>query len=278
MNDRVTPVLDPAVLAYYKWRSEQSRLERGVSQIEGVRTRHLIERHAPPPPVTALDVGGAAGAYASWLAAAGYAVHLVDPVPRLVEEARRRNGTLTRPVASIELGDARALERPSASVDVVLMLGPLYPLTTPHDRAQALAEGARVLRAGGILFAAAISRWASALDGLVRDMLGDPQFARRWSVPSARVSTAIPPSVTGCSPRPTSTSRTNYRAEVIAAGFEMIGLYGLEGPARMFPDFDERWADPRRREDMLRIAELVEAEPSLLGLSGHLLAVARKPQ
>jgi len=65
--------------------------------------------------------------------------------------------------------------------------------------------------------------------------------------------------------------------EVRSAGFELVGVYGIEGPARTFADFEERWADPRRRAGMLRIAALVEAEPSLLGLSGHLLAVARKP-
>jgi hypothetical protein len=44
----------------------------------------------------------------------------------------------------------------------------------------------------------------------------------------------------------------------------------------MLADFDERWSDPRRRGDMLRVARLLESEPALLGLSPHLLAVARK--
>ena len=35
----------------------------------------------------------------------------------------------------------------------------------------------RVLKPGGQLFAAAISRWASALDGLARDLFQDPRFA-----------------------------------------------------------------------------------------------------
>src|ERR1043166_7436835 len=83
--------IDPAVTEYYERAPEESRLEQGAFQLEQVRTRELIERHAPPPPATALDVGGAAGAYAFWLAERGYAVHLIDAVPRLVEEARRRS-------------------------------------------------------------------------------------------------------------------------------------------------------------------------------------------
>ena len=45
----------------------------------------------------------------------------------------------------------------------------------------------------------------------------------------------------------------------------------------MLPDFDERWNDVQRRAGMLRIAEMVESEPSLLGMSPHILAVARRP-
>lgn len=274
--DSQLPELDPAILGYYNRRAEETRLERGLSQLEAERTRQLIARHAPPPPASVLDVGGAAGAYASWLAEQGYTVHLIDAVPRLVEEARRRNATLARPIASVTVGDARALEVASGSADVVLLLGPLYHLTTLEDRAAALAEAVRALRPGGVLFAAAISRWASAFDGLVRDALEDPEFAARVDRavrdgqhrnPSARDGLFT----TAYFHRP-----EELRAEVVAAGLEVINLYGVEGPARMLADFDERWADARRREDMLRLAALVEAEPSLLGLSGHLLAVARK--
>jgi hypothetical protein len=45
----------------------------------------------------------------------------------------------------------------------------------------------------------------------------------------------------------------------------------------MLPDFDERWDNPPRRAGMIRIAEMVESEPSLLGMSPHILAVARRP-
>ena len=61
-----------------------------------------------------------------------------------------------------------------------------------------------------------------------------------------------------------------------AAGLEVAEPFGLEGPARMLADFDARWADSRQRADLLWAAELVEAEPALLGLSSHILAVARK--
>jgi hypothetical protein len=55
------------------------------------------------------------------------------------------------------------------------------------------------------------------------------------------------------------------------------GVYGLEGPGWFLSDVDARLADPRRRRDLLQVARMLEAEPSLIGASAHLLAVARKP-
>jgi SAM-dependent methyltransferase len=277
MDDDSPAGLDPAIRAYYDLAPEEGRLEVGPFQLEALRTRELIERHAPRPPAVVLDVGGAAGAYAAWLAGLGYTVHLVDAVPRLVAEARKRSAALPRPIASCDVGDARALSFPTASTDVVLLLGPLYHLTAATDRAGALAEAARVLKAGGLLFAAAISRWASALDGLARDLFEDARFTAiveqdlrdgQHRNPTARVDYFT----TAYFHRP-----DELRAEVVQAGLIVEGVYGLEGPAWMLPDFDDRWADARRRSDIVRVARALESEASMIGVSAHLLAVARKP-
>src|SRR2546425_749697 len=65
-----------------------------------------------------------------------------------------------------EVGDARVLRAGDGSVDAVLLLGPLYHLTDRAERLQALDEARRVVRQGGPVFVAAISRFASLLDGL----------------------------------------------------------------------------------------------------------------
>jgi len=271
------PSLDADVLSYYTRRAEESRLDRGLSQLERIRTQELIARHAPATPATFLDVGGAAGAYAFWLADAGYIVHLVDPVPRLIDEARVRNAGAHRPLHSITVADARALTQSTGIADSVLLLGPLYHLTTAVDRNQALAEARRVLRPGGILFAAAISRWASVLDGLVHDTLAAPDFAAAADRAAHDGQHRNPTARDGLFTTAYFHKPDELRDEIVAAGFDIIALYGVEGPARMFADFDARWANGRQRAEMLRIASLVETEPSLLGLSGHLLLVARQP-
>jgi len=271
------PRLDPAIAAYYDRAPEESRLEHGAFRLEEARTRELIERHAPPPPAAVLDVGGAAGAYALWLAERGYDVHLMDASPRLVAEASRRSAHATRALASCRVGDARALDAPDGSVALVLLLGPLYHLVEADDRRTALGEAARVLAPGGVLVAAGISRWASALDGLARGLLSDARFAEiverdvrdgQHRNPTERLDYFT----TAYFHRP-----DELRAEVEGAGLAVEGLYGVEGPGWILPDVVERWSEPERRAALLRVARLLEAEPSVLGCSAHLLAVGRKP-
>jgi ubiquinone/menaquinone biosynthesis C-methylase UbiE len=268
---------DSTIAEYYRQAPEERRLEQGPFLLEALRTRELIERHAPAAPATVLDIGGAAGAYALWLAEAGYTVHLLDPVPRLVAEAQRRSATHPRPLASAQVGDARTTMFPDASADIVLLLGPLYHLTAAQDRARALDEAARVLKPGGRLFAAAISRWASALEALVHDLFQEPQFAAiveqdvrdgQHRNPTGRLDFFT----TAYFHRP-----EDLRAEVLAAGLLIDGLFGIEGPGWILPDVATRLADPHRRTDLLRVARTLESEPSVLGTSAHLLVVAQKP-
>ena len=276
MSQHPPPSVDPSVTDYYEQAPEEERLGQGAFVLEELRTREIIERYAPRPPATVLDVGGAAGAYALPLANAGYTVHLVDASPRLVAEADRRSAGSRERLASCRVGDARALDFADECAEIVLLLGPLYHLTQPSDRARALSEARRVLKPGGRLFAAGISRFASALDGLSRDALRDPQFAAIVERDLREGQHRNP------------TGRLDYfttayfhhpdelRAEVSDAGLTFEGLYGLEGPGWLLPDVEARIADPRRLGDLLRVARALEAEPSVLGISAHLLAVARK--
>jgi ubiquinone/menaquinone biosynthesis C-methylase UbiE len=270
-------VLDSSIADFYERAPEEARLEHGAFLLEGARTRELIQRYTPPPPGTVLDIGGAAGVYALWLAAAGYQVHLIDPVPRLVSEAARRSAASPRPLASCRVGDARAVEWPDASADLVLLLGPLYHLTERADRVRALREARRVLRPGGRVLAAAISRAASALDGLSRGLLDDPRFA------------AIVARDLADGQHRNTTERMDYfttayfhhpeelAGEVVEADLEVHGVFGIEGPAWLLPDIAERMQDEPRRAQVLLVARLLEAEPSVLGTSAHLLAVGTRP-
>jgi len=264
------------VLDYYDRFPEESRLASGPFQLEFERTKDMLTRLLPPAPARVIDVGGAAGAYSAWLAEHGYDVHLIDATPRLVAKARARNAALNKPIASISLGDARALPEPDGSAAAVMIMGPLYHLPSSSDRLTALREAHRVLTSPGTVVAVGISRYASALDGLARKLALDPQFVRIRNQDL----------IDGQHRNPTNTLdyfTTAYfhrpedlRAELEEAGFSEVEVMGVEGVAWMFADFESRWADEPLRQDILNIARALEAEPSIVGASAHLLGIGRK--
>lgn len=62
--------------------------------------------------------------------------------------------------------------------------------------------------------------------------------------------------------------------EIGQAGFTGLTIYGVEGPG--WP-LRQEWADPVRREHILFAARAAETQPSLTGVSNHLIAAATKP-
>ena len=168
--------LSDEILAFYRQTQETGRLAANAKgQLEFVRTQEIITRYLPAPPAIVLDIGGGSGPYACWLAKAGYEVHLVDPVDLHVEQAKEASDQQPdHPIASVSLGDARELRFSSKSADALLLLGPLYHLIDKNERLVALGEAYRVLRTGGVMIAAGISRFASLLDSFSEDRLGNP--------------------------------------------------------------------------------------------------------
>jgi ubiquinone/menaquinone biosynthesis C-methylase UbiE len=263
---------DREFLAHYEQGVELHRLESGTSRLEFARTKELLERFLPSSPASVLDVGGGPGFYARWLADAGYSVHLIDPVPLHVERAMVVSSEAGNPF-TVAQGDAGRLEQADASWDAVLMLGPLYHLTDREDRTRALAEAERVVRRGGVVAAAAISRFASLLDGLVNAHLGDSEFDSiveqdlregQHRNPTDRLEWFT----TAYFHHP-----NELRLEFEQAGLRLEALFGIEGPGWLLPDLLD---DPKGWENALRAARAVEEEPTMLGVSGHLLAIGRR--
>jgi ubiquinone/menaquinone biosynthesis C-methylase UbiE len=265
------------VVAFYGQGLERERLASGSGALEFARTQALLERYLPPSPATIADVGGGPGRYAIWLTERGYRVHLVDPVPLHVEQARLAARALPGiALASAEVGDARELPLVDASADAVLLLGPLYHLTERPDRVRVLLEARRVCRPGGVIIAAAISRFASTLDGLREGYLLDPKFA----------AVAAADRVDGRHRNPTGdpayfTTAYFHHPDELARECEAAGLthtltVAVEGPGWFLPDLDARLADERRRAVLLDALAALEVEPTLLGMSAHLLTIAHR--
>ena len=269
--------LPPEVLEHYASGYESQRLLGGSSRIELVRTQELILRYVPPPPAVIFDVGGGPGMYACWLARQGYEVHLIDAHPLHVELARQASQAQPEaPLAEIVIGDARSLKRPDTSVDVVLLLGPLYHLTERPDRLKALREAHRILRPGGILFAVGISRFTSVLDGLRQGFLDDPAFVQIVERDLTDGQHRNPMNHPDYFTTAFFHDPKELETEVEESGFQYEKTLPIEGPLWLSSYATENFNDPGRRELYLMLMRRLEEEPSLLGVSAHLLVVARK--
>jgi SAM-dependent methyltransferase len=219
-----------ALIAVYEAGDEDGRLAKERNWVEWERTCEVLGRWLPGAPGRILDVGGASGRYASWLSGLGYGVHVVDPVPRHVAQARARG------LEAFE-GDARDLGYPDGWADAVLLLGPLYHLPQATDRARALAEAARVCAPGGVVVAAAMSRWAKPAEYAARNTLSDDEVQRHM----LRLLDQ------GHDADGNAFDQTSYnhdpdqlRGELIDAGLVDIDVVGVEGPLGSFARQDPR--------------------------------------
>ncbi len=266
------------VAAHYASGYEACRLHAGTGNLDRERSRELLQRFLPPAPAVIMDVGGGTGGHATWLAQQGYTVHLVDITPlhvKLAKEASRQQTDAA--LASAIIGDACSLSWKAETAAAVLLFGPLYHLTDEKDRLAALQEVYRVLKPGGVLLAVGISRFASTFDGLRQGYLKDEQFAEIVTQDLKNGQHRNP------THHPMYFMETFFHhpaelhQEVAQTGFAVRGIYGVEGPGWLLPDFEEWWNQPQYRERLLQIARTLETEPSLLGVSAHLIAVANKP-
>jgi SAM-dependent methyltransferase len=264
-------MVDADMRRYYGRGGELTRLSAGIGRLEFLRTADVLRRTLPPAPARILDVGGATGVYARPLAAAGYQVHLIDPMPDHVAHASALPGV------TAAVGAARELAEPDASVDAVLMLGPLYHLTDRADRVRAWREAARVVKPGGVVVAAVITRFAEIFDGFISGYADDDTFNRIVDVTMATGEHRNIAERTWFSTayfhRP-----EEVEPEAVEAALHVERLLGVEGPMWLTGNTVDEWlTDEARTAHLLHRLRQIEAEPSLLGASSHLLAVARRP-
>jgi len=265
-----------AVQKFYAQGFEETRLESDDNKLERARTFELLERFLPAAPATVHDIGGGPGVYALWLAARGYKVNLLDLTPLHVEQVLAAAENAGVKLESTTVGDARALPYPDSSADAVLLLGPLYHLTERSDRLKALEEAYRTLKPGGVLCAVSINRFSGSFDGLFLERYADPDY-RSLSDRSLHDGQHRNPEGKSYFTTAFFHHPLELKAEVEAAGFEVEALVGIEGPGWLLRDFDAYWFESAKREWVLHLARALESEPTLLGVSAHVMAVGRKP-
>jgi SAM-dependent methyltransferase len=263
--------IDRRVTRRYESTDEDARLWLpGKGDLVRLRTWDIFERFLPPSG-RVIDVGGGPGTHAAHLAAEGYDVTLVDPVPGHVELATKRAGDGSAPSFEARLGVASDLPADDGSVDAVLLLGPLYHLVDRADRLGALAEARRVLRPGGRVLAEVICRHALVIDATLKDRLDSPTT---WSDFECNIDTGLsqdPANVADGSFWAYFHRPDELRRELMDAGLDDIELVAVEGYAWLLGDLETRMA---HHEQLLRAVRLTESEPSMLGCSAHVIGAA----
>ena len=219
------------------------------------------------------DIGGGPGRYTDWLIDAGYTVIHRDVVPHHVDQVRAKHGD----TVDTAVGDVRSLDLADASVDAMLCLGPLYHLPEEADRRRAIAEAARVTKSGGVLYVAAIGRWAARLQGILVDQLyvETPDAADRLAETEH---TGLIPAIFEGAFTGYTHSPDQLRSEMDRPDMALEAIVAVEGPATMFCDniVAERLANNVDRAVLLDCLRAVESIPDLLGMSGHLLGIAHR--
>jgi SAM-dependent methyltransferase len=266
--------IDPALHEHYARGEERDRLTEARGMLEFERTTEIVLRQLPAPPSVVADIGGGPGRYAPWLAERGHRVEHRDLMPLHVDQLR---AVADPSQITTAVGDARDLDLDNSVADAVLLLGPIYHLRRRDQRLRALREAWRIVRPGGPVFVAAISRWAPRLDGELRLQLYKSLPTTREQVPLVERTGWMPPlfpgSFSAYCHRP-----QQLRAELSGAGFRVLDLVAVEGMGLVLHDLGQRLADPLDRAVVLDAARATERVPELLGIGPHLLATAVRPE
>ena len=264
------------VKKFYSNGAEKNRLELDIFKLEGIRTKEIISRFLTKPALNILDVGGGAGYYSFWLSSLGHNVSLVDLSPENIALADEHAKQHQLYLKACETGDVTNLNFAEEQFDIVLLLGPLYHLTEEEERIQSLREVKRVLKTGGILLAAVISRYASLIDGLKRNLINDDQFEK---ILINDLQTGIHLNETGNPEYFTSAffhTPFQIKNEIIKSDLKFDRLIGIESVGWIIDDFNERSKDERYMNKIKAIVNLVESNEDLISMSPHIMAVAGK--
>ena len=185
-----------------------------------------------------------------------------------IEEAKKNGETHKDfPLARYEVGDARKIDVPDSSIDVVLFFGPLYHLDE-ENRQIALKEAYRVLKPDGMILAQGVSKYCTLFNAYFDGKIKDQKMALEIKntlktndlvYKSAKFYTHTP---------------GELKSEIEDAGFSKVEVLAIEGLGKWIDD--EYFEDERQREQLLEFLEITQFDSSIMGVSSHIMAIGQK--
>ncbi|MBN2391635.1 MAG: methyltransferase domain-containing protein [Anaerolineae bacterium] len=243
-----------------------------ITRIERLINTYCLERYLPATG-RILDAGSGPGRYAIAMARQGYQVVTFDLVAEMLHlgQSKIAEAGVSGNVAATQ-GNLIALPYADDVFDAAINLGaPLSHITDGGARLAVVGELVRVVRPGGIVFLTGLQRLAGYrsavywMDEDYFDQMMTPVQRARGIYDGSQVWYNFAPD--------------ELQNLVLDAGLQIVDCVGCQGLANHLPiDHLERLeTDPERW--VVWKALLLETcnEPSIVGISNHLLVVARKP-
>ena len=261
-----------AVLDFYESYNENERIFR--DSLEFIRTKDIISRNLPENPIKIIDLCGASGHYAYWLAEMGHEVHLTDLSPKHIRQAKDNEKNYKAKLASITCCDARSLNCADNSFDMVLLMGALYHLQEKEDRLLCLNECRRILKNKGIAVFSYISRHSAMLDGFVSGFIANADI----NLTDEKLLTGKhnnPENKNGNFTTAYLHTTSDIYTELSHANFSGIVLYAIEGFGGLI-NWKEYIHDAKKSEKLLYYLRKTEQNMEMIGVSFHQLAICRK--
>ncbi|HBD95758.1 MAG: hypothetical protein A2015_04195 [Spirochaetes bacterium GWF1_31_7] len=153
---------------YYNENAEQEWRRFDEHPVEFEITKRILGKYMPESPAKVIDIGGGPGRYALWLSSKGYDVTLFDLAEANIDYAKKEANKQNIILNDYIVGNAIELDFyvTDKKYDVVLLMGPLYHLTSESDRKRAVEQALSVLKENGIIIASFISGYAPIIDVL----------------------------------------------------------------------------------------------------------------
>ena len=269
--------MSQSVKAYYNANAqrEQERLDLPLCRIEFESTLWLIDKYFPKQG-RICDIGSGTGRYSIELLHKGYQVSLFDLSDQELKLAETHLQKQGFSADQLITGDARDLSVfDSNTFDAALLLGPLYHIVEPAERAQVLQELKRILKPNAVAILAYLNSWGLIKTGVsdfpdwykdisfLRSMLLEHTFSVHqlsgftecyWSTPAAALK------------------------EVKDAGLELISYAGAESFTGGMGGLIERLAvdHPEAYQNIVKVAaEMCELD-QYRDSTDHIHIIARK--
>jgi ubiquinone/menaquinone biosynthesis C-methylase UbiE len=264
------------VIDYYSKFDEWGRLDR--EPLEFTVNWHYMQQYLPPAGEV-LDNGAGPGKYTMELARHGYRVTLTDLTPALVDLAKGKaeEHGLTDRITGFHVRNAVDLHGiADESYDAALMMGPLYHLQKEEERSAAVTELHRVTKRNGIVFVAAQTR--------MRMLLTSLSYPEAWrpNDSMAALERFIADGTFNHQDQGRFTGAYYFNVGEIMPymerfGFETMDLVGSSNIGTLLSNEQKQyWIDRGEGAELTDLLIRLARDPSVLGVSSHLLYIGRK--